>query len=140
VPVSQDVREGVRKAAKNRCGYCLSSQKFVMARLEIEHIIPVSKGGTDDEMNLWLACPYCNRHKSDKIDEVDPETNESVTLFNPRTQDWFRHFKWSDDGLYVIGLTAIGRATVIALHLDSDEDAIITRRAWVSVGWHPPKA
>jgi hypothetical protein len=29
----------VREAAKNRCGYCLSPQQLVMARLEIEHII-----------------------------------------------------------------------------------------------------
>ena len=26
-------------------------------RLEIEHIIPLVKGGTGDESNLWLACP-----------------------------------------------------------------------------------
>jgi hypothetical protein len=28
-----------------------------MARLEIEHIIPVAKGGTRSEANLWLSCP-----------------------------------------------------------------------------------
>jgi 5-methylcytosine-specific restriction endonuclease McrA len=39
-----------------------------MARLEIEHIIPLARGGSDDEGNLWLACPICNGHKSDKID------------------------------------------------------------------------
>jgi hypothetical protein len=132
--ISKDLRERVKKAAKNRCGYCLSPQKLVMARLEIEHIIPLSKGGTDEEDNLWLACPYCNGHKADKIDEIDPETTQRVSLFNPQTQSWFEHFKWSKDGLKVIGLTPTGRATVIALHLDSDKDAINTRRAWVSVG------
>ena len=40
IPVEIDRR--VRTAAKNRCGYCLSPQRLVMARLEIEHIIPIA--------------------------------------------------------------------------------------------------
>jgi hypothetical protein len=47
-----------------------------MARLEIEHIIPIAKGGSNDESNLWLACPICNRYKSDKITNIDSETGE----------------------------------------------------------------
>ncbi|WP_260441293.1 HNH endonuclease [Microcystis sp. M31BS1] len=31
--------------------------------LEIEHIIPKAKGGSDDEYNLWLACRLCNGYK-----------------------------------------------------------------------------
>jgi hypothetical protein len=30
----------MREAARNRCGYWLSPQHLVMARLEVEHIIP----------------------------------------------------------------------------------------------------
>jgi hypothetical protein len=45
----------VRAAAGHRCGYCLSPQFLIMARLEIEHIIPRSRGGTDDELDLWLG-------------------------------------------------------------------------------------
>lgn len=66
-----------------------------MARLEVEHLIPLAKGGTDDEENLWLACPICNGHKSDKVDAVDPETGATVPLFNPRTQAWWEHFAWT---------------------------------------------
>jgi AhpD family alkylhydroperoxidase len=40
IPV--EVERRVRAAARNRCGYCLSPQHLVMARLEIEHIIPDS--------------------------------------------------------------------------------------------------
>ena len=71
IPAEVDRR--VREGARNRCGYCLSPQALVMARLEIEHIIPLAKGGTDDETNLWLACPICNGHKSDKREAADPE-------------------------------------------------------------------
>lgn len=109
-----------------------------MARLEIEHIIPLAQGGTDDESNLWLACPICNRHKSDKTSARDPITNTIQLLFNPRTQTWDEHFRWSEDGLRVIGSTAIGRATVEALHLSDDLDAIQVRAYWIQVGWHPP--
>ena len=80
----------------------------------------------------------CNRHKSDKIEAVDPETGASHLLFNPRTQTWKEHFRWSGNGIYVIGLTPIGRATVIALHLSDDPRALKVRRRWVSAGWHPP--
>jgi 5-methylcytosine-specific restriction endonuclease McrA len=94
IPVEIDRR--VRNAARNRCGYCLSPQHLVMARLEIEHIIPISKGGSNDESNLWLACPLCNRYKSDKTTGVDLESGETVKLFNPRTQVWSEHFQWTD--------------------------------------------
>jgi hypothetical protein len=109
-----------------------------MARLEIEHIIPRAHGGSSDEANLWLSCPLCNRFKADLIAAVDPATGQTVTLFHPRNQNWFEHFRWTPDGLRIEGLTAIGRATVTALHLDSDPDALLVRSYWVLAGWHPP--
>lgn len=109
-----------------------------MARLHIEHIIPLARGGTDDEMNLWLACPICNGHKSDKIAEVDPATGALVPLFNPRLQRWSEHFRWSDNGLLILGTTPTGRATVVALQLNEDPDAMVVRSYWVQVGWYPP--
>jgi len=136
IPVETERR--VRAAARNRCGYCLSPQHLVMARLEIEHIIPLSKGGSNDEANLWLACPLCNRYKSDKTVTADPETGQDAPLFNPRTQRWSEHFRWSQDGLRIIGRTPTGRATVAALHLSDDPDALEVRSYWVLAGWHPP--
>lgn len=53
-------------------------------------------------------------------------------------EKWSEHFRWSDDGLRIIGLTPIGRATVAALHLDDDPDALVVRGYWVLAGWHPP--
>ncbi len=137
IPV--EIERRVRHAARNRCGYCLSPQHLVMARLEIEHIIPISKGGSNDESNLWLACPLCNRYKSDKTTAVDPESGETVKLFNPRTQVWSEHFQWTEDGLRIVGRTPTGRATVSALHLSEDPDAIEVRSYWVMAGWHPPE-
>ena len=137
--ISVEIDRNVRSMAKNRCGYCLSPQKLVMARLEIEHIIPVSKGSSSEETNLWLACPICNSHKAGKIEAIDPVTNEVVVLFNPRTQVWVEHFAWAEDGICILGKTPTGRATVKALSLDSDFDALEVRSYWVQAGWHPPK-
>jgi HNH endonuclease len=131
--ISVELDRRVREAAQNRCGYCLSPQYLVMARLEIEHLIPLSKHGSNDESNLWLACPICNGHKSDKTTAIDPITQESVSLFNPRFQVWAEHFYW------VEGVTPTGRATVLALRLADDLDALVVRSFWIQVGWHPPK-
>lgn len=136
--LSKELDTRIRANANNRCGYCLSPQRLVMARLEIEHIIPIAKGGTSDEQNLWLACPLCNSHKSDKTHAIDPETSALVPLFNPRSQNWWEHFRWGDDGIRIIGQTPSGRATVLALHLSDDLDALEVRSYWVLAGWHPP--
>ncbi len=136
IPAATDER--VRAAAGNRCGYCLGSQHLILARMHIEHIIPRARGGGDEESNLWLSCPICNGHKADKTHEKDPETKKVVPLFNPRTQNWFEHFCWSPDGLRIVGLTPVGRATVIALHLSDDPEALTVRSYWALAGWHPP--
>lgn len=70
---------------------------------------------------------------------VDPETSEAARLFNPRLQNWFEHFRWTSDGLRIVGLTPTGRATVAVLHLDGDPDALQVRSYGVLAGWHPPR-
>lgn len=87
--------------------------------------------------NLWLACRRCNEFKGSRTHAVDPVTNETVLLFNPRVQSWKVHFAWNEEGVRVIGLTAVGRATVIALRLNNDE-IVASRSLWVQAGWHPP--
>jgi hypothetical protein len=47
------------------------------------------------------------------------------------------HFAWADNGTHIAGLTATGRATVLALQLNNPY-AVTVREAWVSAGWHPP--
>ncbi len=105
--------------------------------MEIEHIIPIVLGGRTIEENLWLSCRRCNGFKGSLIQAIDPETKESVPLFNPRKENWHEHFAWSEDGSEIIGLTPTGRATVITLNLN-DPIAVTARKLWVSVGWWPP--
>lgn len=134
--ISEEVRSRVRSQAKNRCGYCCSQQQYVLGILEIDHIIPKAMGGTDKEENLWLSCRMCNAFKGVRTHSRDPISDRKVKLFNPRKQKWSRHFAWINNGTHIMGLTACGRATVVALQLNNPY-AVAVRQAWVSVGWHP---
>lgn len=135
--ISAALRQHIFETAQFRCGYCLTSQHIIGPLLEIEHTIPEAKGGTSEEMNLWVACPLCNSHKSDRIEAIDPETAARVMLFQPRLQRWVDHFTWSADGTIIVGKTPTGRATVLALQMNHP-DIVAARRLWVAAGWHPP--
>lgn len=135
--IPEEVKASVRVSARHRCGYCLAQQRYTLLVLEMEHIIACASGGANAEENLWLACRLCNNAKGKQTFAHDPLTGRRVNLFNPRTQRWSRHFKWSDDGTEIIGRTASGRATVVALNLNN-EIALIVRSNWVRAGWHPP--
>jgi hypothetical protein len=43
IPV--ELARRVRETARNRCGYCLTPQHLVLGRLQIEHLVPLSRGG-----------------------------------------------------------------------------------------------
>ncbi len=135
--IGRAVRERVRKQAGDRCGYCLSRQRYILGKLEIDHIIPQAHGGNNDEGNLWLSCRLCNGYKGTQTHGRDPLTGRRIRLFHPRRQKWERHFVWSKDGTRVVGRTACGRATVQALQLNNIF-AVLVRRQWVAAGWHPP--
>lgn len=135
--VPKAVRVRVRVQAGNRCGYCRAHQDHLLWTLEIEHIIPRGKGGTHNEENLWLACHACNLYKGTQAQARDPLTGHQVRLFNPRYEKWLDHFQWSQDGVLILGRTACGRATVIALKLNN-LTSVTVRRNWVRAGWHPP--
>lgn len=135
VPVA--LRRKIREQARARCGYCLCSEVLIGMLLECEHLFPFALGGTTTEENLWLSCRRCNEAKREQTEARDPITSEVVALFNPREQRWEDHFQWNDDGTMIMGTSAIGRATVVALKLN-DPVIVVTRRLWVSVGWWPP--
>lgn len=54
------------------CQYC--SRKPPKVPLEVDHIIPVCKGGKNDIDNLITACFDCNRGKAGNELEVIPDT------------------------------------------------------------------
>ena len=70
VSLPKSVRFEVFKRDKFKCQYCGEEAPNVI--LEVDHIVPVSKGGTNDIFNLVTSCRDCNRGKSDK--KLDDDT------------------------------------------------------------------
>lgn len=141
--VNDATRKLVRERAKLLCEYCHSLEEASAALFAIDHIIPQSlPGSSDDADNLALACQRCNGYRYNFTTGIDPETKDIIPIFNPRNQKWSDHFIWSADGLKIIGITSIGRATCNRLDLNDErhnEGSIIkARRFWVKGGWHPP--
>lgn len=110
----------VAARANYRCEYCLSPQVVTAQSFHCDHVIPRAKGGLTTLDNLCYACPRCNLRKGDLIVGIDPETGDLTSLFHPRQQIWPNNFDWSSDFLCILGLTAIGRATVDVLQLNDD--------------------
>jgi diadenosine tetraphosphate (Ap4A) HIT family hydrolase len=66
--ISGTIRYEVLKRAKFRCELCgVSADEKA---LEVDHIVPRSKGGSDDEANLQALCYSCNAMKRD-TDQTD---------------------------------------------------------------------
>ena len=62
--IPQSIRFEVFKRDLFTCQYC--GRKAPEAILEVDHIIPVSKGGDNSMENLVSACRECNGGKSNK--------------------------------------------------------------------------
>ena len=65
-PIKPSIRFQVLKRDNYRCQMCGVTAKDG-ATLEIDHILPVSKGGTNDADNLQVLCRDCNAGKSDSL-------------------------------------------------------------------------
>lgn len=130
------LRRAVATAAQDRCGYCLTQTRITGVAMQIDHIIPESRGGSSAETNLWLACATCNLCKDAKTPGIDPLTGDHAPLFHPRQQLWREHFVWSTDGIRIIGLTATGRATIHTLDMNNVR-IVKSRFLRVRAGWHP---
>ena len=63
-PISKKLRFEVFKRDSFKCQYCGKSAPDVV--LNVDHIMPVAKGGTNDIFNLITACESCNSGKSDR--------------------------------------------------------------------------
>jgi hypothetical protein len=61
-PIPESVRHEVWRRDHGQCVDCGSRE-----RLEFDHIIPVSKGGSNTARNIELLCEPCNRAKAAKV-------------------------------------------------------------------------
>jgi ATP adenylyltransferase len=87
-PVSNSVRFNVLKDSGKRCALCgVTSDK---RPLDVDHIIPRSRKGTNDPSNLQALCSKCNRSKGNR-DDTDfrsaPEEQVAECLFCSSVKD-----------------------------------------------------
>lgn len=64
-PIPKSARFEVFKRDAFKCQYCGRSAPDVI--LEVDHIVPVSAGGTNELLNLITSCRDCNRGKRDRL-------------------------------------------------------------------------
>jgi ATP adenylyltransferase len=77
-PVRADIRYQVLAAARGRCALCGATS--IERRIEVDHIIPRSRGGSNDISNLQALCDVCNRGKSntDQTDFRTPSADSGI--------------------------------------------------------------
>jgi hypothetical protein len=129
------LRQLVYDRADGCCEYCRTCEANIGQTMQVDHILPNNDDSLD---NLCLSCWNCNTSKHQATQAIDPISNEWVDLFHPRTHSWQDHFQWIDNGVRLIGLTAIGRATIMRLKMNRPA-MLVARQRWVENGYHPPK-
>lgn len=134
--IPKSLRESVRGRANGRCEYCCSPEDHSPASFSVEHILPQSEGGKTTEDNLALSCQGCNNYKYTHTTGIDPVSGEVVRLFHPRIDEWQRYFQWDESSTRIIGLSAVGRATITRLKLNRAH-IVTLRETLVQVGKHP---
>ena len=122
--------------AGHRCEYCHAPEAVFNFPFEVEHIIPVSRGGCDAESNWALACRSCNLRKATHVNGIDPLSQTVVRLFQPREDRWEEHFWVNTENGEIEGLTAVGRATAARLEINSKAQKE-ARRQWIRFGLFP---
>ena len=132
-----DLRQRLLDTDDHCCVYCQTTQANSGQPMVVDHIIPKSQGGQTIFENLCFSCRRCNEFKGPVVEAEDPLTGEIAPLYHPRRQIWTEHFAWDSPGIYLVGLTPIGRVTILVLRMNNE---IIqnARWRWVSAGWHPP--
>lgn len=136
--ISKTQKEQLGKRAGYCCEYCLSQADFSPDSFSVEHIIPITKGGTNGLENLAYSCQGCNNRKYNHTEAIDPVTNAIAPLFHPRSQRWEDHFQWNPSQTLLTGLTPTGRATVEKLKLNR-KGVVNLRHLLVLIGEHPPQ-
>ena len=61
------VKQQLMRRQDNTCVYC--GHRRIARSLDIDHIVPAVRGGSNDISNLQVICSPCNQRKGDQTDE-----------------------------------------------------------------------
>jgi 5-methylcytosine-specific restriction endonuclease McrA len=105
----------VATRANHRCEYCLAPEELSGKEFQVEHIVPLASGGTDELNNLALACFRCNLSKGTAQAVQLRQGDQPVRLFNPRTDDWNECFDFvlapDNEAVRIVAKNDTSRAT-----------------------------
>lgn len=109
--ITKKIRFEVFKRDKFTCQYCGQSAPDVT--LQVDHIEPKAKGGSDDMMNLVTSCVACNQGKKDR-----PLSDQSVIQKRKRQLDELQERREQLEMLmqWQRGLMDLDDETINALH------------------------
>ena len=89
----KEIRDRLIKEHGGKCAICGAKMN-----LEIDHIIPVSKGGRENESNMQVLCRSCNSRKGNRIDytqffkfDESPEymlMDRSICILRLTAKEW----------------------------------------------------
>lgn len=126
----------VADRAAHCCEYCRAPEMVFNFPFEVEHIVPLYRGGNDQMSNLALACRSCNLRKGTNISGLDSISNAEFSFFHPRQDRWDEHFQVETESGAIVGITPTGRVTVASLEINSQAQ-LIARQLWISLGLFP---
>ena len=126
----------IAQRANHRCEYCKAPEVVFNFPFEVEHIVPLSRQGSNDEANLALACRSCNLRKGNRISGVSSSSDIEVRFFHPRENGWSEHFQVNIESGEVLGRTSVGEITVEYLAMNSSAQ-VAARQLWIRLGLFP---
>lgn len=107
--IPKSLRAQVAARAHYICEYCLIAEEDTFFGCEVDHIISIKHGGTNDFQNLAYACLACNRAKGSDLASLS-STGELTAFYHPRKNHWELHFLL--DGTQFIPLSSQGEVTI----------------------------
>lgn len=94
--LNSNMRLLVKQRDDYTCQYC-GKRMLDGVGLQIDHIIPIAKGGKTELNNLQVLCSVCNRRKSDKIvpeaKKVQQTSEQDFQAYMRETREYIKSFQ-----------------------------------------------
>jgi len=91
-PISYNTKHNIYMNQKGLCSYC--GDYYIESEMTIDHIVPLSKGGTNDESNLQCTCNNCNQLKGNKFH--DDFLNQITKIIQYQDKQKIKHSQKND--------------------------------------------
>lgn len=90
-----ETRERVLKKSKCKCAKC--GKELNITTMTIDHIIPLSKGGTNKEYNLIAMCKKCNKEKGSSVFKPSDYYKGIPKYLLPKLDKMFDEYMYGED-------------------------------------------